>query len=89
MQLALTILRFAEVEGISVLTLFSLRYKIEVKEESQYAHETFEERKSRVLAADSFLTLTYAIMLLLTRGKATNLPIHRPRNVSLVFKRRD
>lgn len=58
-------------EGIAVLTLFSLYYKIEVKEDPEYAHETFEERKARLLATDSFLTLTYVIMLLVTDKRSS------------------
>jgi hypothetical protein len=33
------------------------RYKIEVKEEPQFAAETFEEKKARILATKSGLTL--------------------------------
>jgi hypothetical protein len=35
------------------------RYKIEVKEEPQFAAETFEEKKARILASRPGLTLTY------------------------------
>jgi hypothetical protein len=34
-------------------------YKIELKEEPQFAHESFEERKTRVLAAKAGISLTY------------------------------
>lgn len=34
------------------------RYKIEVKEEPEFAGETFEERKERILKAKGGLTLT-------------------------------
>ncbi|KAI0763128.1 cytochrome P450 [Irpex lacteus] len=50
--------RFAEVEAVAIITLFSLRYQIEFKEDPQFANETFEERKARVLKHDSLLTLT-------------------------------
>ncbi|KAI0703434.1 cytochrome P450 [Cytidiella melzeri] len=50
--------RFSEVEAVAVLTLFSLRYSIELKEEPQFANETFEERKERLLKFDALLTLT-------------------------------
>ncbi len=50
--------RFFETEGIAILTLLVSRYKIEVKEEPQFAHETFDERKERVLRAKPGLTLT-------------------------------
>ena len=50
--------RFAEVEAIAVLTMLVTRYQIEVKEEPQFANETFEERKARVLASYTVLTNT-------------------------------
>jgi hypothetical protein len=34
------------------------RYKIEVKEEPQFAAETFEERKARILAGKIAITQT-------------------------------
>ena len=42
--------RFSETEQIAVLSFIILHYNITVIEEPQYAHETAEERKSRVLA---------------------------------------
>lgn len=50
--------RFFESEGIAALTLFLMRYKISVKEEPRFTHETFEERKARVLAAKGGITIT-------------------------------
>ncbi|KAJ3923191.1 cytochrome P450 [Lentinula edodes] len=50
--------KFFETEGIAILTLLISRYKIEVKEEPQFASETFEERKARVLASKPGLTIT-------------------------------
>ncbi|PPQ76825.1 hypothetical protein CVT24_010969 [Panaeolus cyanescens] len=50
--------RFAEVEVIAALTLFVSKYKITVKDEPQFANETFEERKERVMASDCGITLT-------------------------------
>lgn len=50
--------RFFETEGIAILTILISRYKIEVKEEPQFAGETFEERKARILACKPGLTLT-------------------------------
>ncbi|KAJ3892405.1 cytochrome P450, partial [Lentinula edodes] len=52
--------KFFETEGIAILTLLISRYKIEVKEEPQFASETFEERKARVLASKPGLTITCA-----------------------------
>jgi cytochrome P450 len=50
--------RFAEIELVVALTMMVMRYKIEVKEEPQFARETFEERKARVLASKAGLTTT-------------------------------
>ncbi|KAJ3514323.1 hypothetical protein NLJ89_g2441 [Agrocybe chaxingu] len=50
--------KFFETEGIAILTMLVSRYKITVKEEPQFAGETFEERKARVLANRAGLTVT-------------------------------
>ena len=50
--------RFSETEGIAILSMLVSRYEIHVKEEPQFAHETFEERKTRLLAARPGVTLT-------------------------------
>ncbi|KAI0346717.1 cytochrome P450 [Trametopsis cervina] len=50
--------RFAEVEVVAVLTLLSLKFEIEVKVEPQFAGESFEQRKARLLSWDGLLTLT-------------------------------
>ncbi|EIN08462.1 cytochrome P450 [Punctularia strigosozonata HHB-11173 SS5] len=50
--------RFFETEGIAILSMMISRYRIEIKEEPQFAHETFEERKARVLASKPGLTMT-------------------------------
>ncbi|KAF9048942.1 cytochrome P450 [Panaeolus papilionaceus] len=50
--------RFSEIEAVVVLTSFVSKYKITVKEEPQFANETFEERKARVLSADTGISLT-------------------------------
>jgi hypothetical protein len=50
--------RFFETEGIAVLTMLALKYKISVKEEPQFAHETFEERKKRLTQCRPGLTIT-------------------------------
>jgi len=42
--------RFAETEGIAIITMLVSRYKIEVKEEPEFVGETFEERYARVTA---------------------------------------
>ncbi|KAE9391411.1 cytochrome P450 [Gymnopus androsaceus JB14] len=50
--------KFFETEAIAILTMLVLRYKIEIKEEPQFASETFEERKARVTASKSGVTMT-------------------------------
>jgi hypothetical protein len=51
--------RFFETEGIAILTILISQYKIEVKEEPQFANESFDERKARVLKSKPGLTTTY------------------------------
>ena len=50
--------RFAEVEAVLILTMLIARYKVEVKEEPQFAGETFEERKARILSLFTVITIT-------------------------------
>ncbi|KAI0093992.1 614/534 cytochrome P450, partial [Irpex rosettiformis] len=50
--------RFFEVEGVAILAMLVSRYKIEVKDEPQFAGETFEQRQERVLRARPGVTLT-------------------------------
>jgi len=57
--------RFFETEGITVLTTMISQYKISVKEEPQFSHETFEERKARIMACSLGLSLTYVTMHLI------------------------
>jgi hypothetical protein len=52
-----TFIRFAETEAVAVLTTLLLHYQVEVKEEPQFAMETFEERKARVLMSSVPLTV--------------------------------
>ena len=48
--------RFFETEGIAIMTMLVSRYKIEVKEEPEFAGETFEERYARITAFKQGLT---------------------------------
>jgi hypothetical protein len=48
--------RFFETEGIAIMTMLVSRYKIEVKEEPEFAGESFEERYARITAFDEGLT---------------------------------
>ncbi|KAF8811212.1 cytochrome P450 [Phlegmacium glaucopus] len=50
--------KFAETEGTASLTMLISQFKITIKEEPQFAAETFEQRKTRVLSARPGLTLT-------------------------------
>ncbi|TDL16150.1 cytochrome P450 [Rickenella mellea] len=50
--------RFFETEGIAILTSIVQKYKIEVKEEPQFANETFDERRARLLDCKIGVTLT-------------------------------
>jgi hypothetical protein len=45
--------RFSEIEQIAVLSVIVLHYRITVLDEPQYAHETLQERKKRVLEPQS------------------------------------
>ncbi|KAG1862036.1 cytochrome P450 [Suillus subalutaceus] len=49
--------KFAETEGAAVLTILISQYIISIKDEPQFAGETYEQRKARVLDARSMLTL--------------------------------
>ena len=62
--LSLESYRFSETEAIAILTTLVSQYKVSVKEEPQFAHETFEERKARIMAARQGMTIMYTPMLL-------------------------
>jgi hypothetical protein len=53
-------LSFFETEGIVVVTMMMLKYKVEVKEEPAFAGETFERRFARITTSEQYLTNTYA-----------------------------
>ncbi|KAI0716473.1 cytochrome P450 [Earliella scabrosa] len=48
---------FGETEGVAVLTMIISRYKVTVREEPQFAGETFEQRKARLLKSQQSLTV--------------------------------
>lgn len=50
--------RFAELESVVALTMILQKYMITVKEEPEFAGETFEQRRERILNARPVLTLT-------------------------------
>ncbi|KAI0341851.1 cytochrome P450 [Trametopsis cervina] len=63
--------RFFETEAIAILTMLISKYTIEVKDEPQFAHETFEQRKSRILSAKPVLTLTPQRVPLVFKKRST------------------
>ncbi|KAJ6462196.1 cytochrome P450 [Mycena sanguinolenta] len=64
---------FFETEGIAILTMLMSQYKVTVKEEPQFAGETFEERKTRVLNSNPGLTMTpIRVPLTFTRRTSTS-----------------
>ena len=50
--------RFFETEGLAIMTMLVSRYKIEVKEEPQFAGETLEQKRERILQVKNGLTIT-------------------------------
>jgi hypothetical protein len=48
--------RFFETEGIAIMTTLVSKYRIEIKEEPEFAGETFEERYARITASREGLT---------------------------------
>ncbi|KZT71520.1 cytochrome P450 [Daedalea quercina L-15889] len=49
--------RFSETEAVAILTYMIKHYRVDVLEEPQYAGETFEQRKKRLLRCRTALTL--------------------------------
>ena len=54
----LLFVRFAETEAIAVLSILVSQFKMTIKEEPQFAAETFEQRKARILSVRLGLTTT-------------------------------
>ncbi|KAJ2916798.1 hypothetical protein MD484_g3665, partial [Candolleomyces efflorescens] len=50
--------KFSESEGVAALAMLVSKYKITVKEEPQFAHETFEQRRERILDCRPGITVT-------------------------------
>ena len=48
---------FFETEGIAILTMLVSRYKIELKDEPQFANETYEERWERLFHVSRAITI--------------------------------
>jgi hypothetical protein len=53
--------RFFETESIAVITMMMLKYRVEVKQEPEFAGETLEQRFARITASEQYLTNTYAM----------------------------
>jgi len=64
------------------------RYKITVKEEPQFAAETFEQRKARLLDCNTVITLTYVFPVDRAFMVESDQGDYRPTRVPLVFTRR-
>ena len=48
---------FGETEGVAVLTMIISRYKVTVREEPQFAGESFAQRRARLLKSKLSVTL--------------------------------
>ena len=70
-------LRFSEIEQIAVLSIIVLHYKITVLEEPQFAHETAEERKIRLLARRGmFIVKPARVPVVLTPREGMSVPCY-------------
>ena len=66
--------RFSEIDQIAVLSVIVLNYKITVLDEPQYALETAQERKARVLQRYRlFLTMPVRVPLAFTPREGTDI----------------
>lgn len=65
--------RFAEIEAMATMIMLVSRYSIEVMPDAQYAAETFEARRERILGADVRITLQYVSYLFFGVGVRANL----------------
>jgi len=64
--------RFAEIEAIAVISILVSQFKFAIKEEPQFAAETFEQRKARILSSRYVMTETpLRVPLVFNRRKAT------------------
>ena len=59
--------RFAEVEATAILTRLVMHYKVSITEEPQFAHETFKQRKERVMRSHQGMSMTYVYNLVCLR----------------------
>ncbi|KAI3614982.1 cytochrome p450 [Moniliophthora roreri] len=54
--------KFSETESIAVLTILVSQYKIELKDEPEFAGETLEQKKERVFGGRAGITLTLVVI---------------------------
>jgi hypothetical protein len=52
-------IRFFETSAVAILILLISKFKISIKDEPQFASETFQEKKERLSKSKVQLTLTY------------------------------
>jgi len=69
--------RFSETESVAVLVAILSRYQITVTEDEQFAEESMQERKERVLATASGITLTFVSLFLYSIPKLNTANIDR------------
>ncbi|PSR76587.1 hypothetical protein PHLCEN_2v8345 [Hermanssonia centrifuga] len=50
--------RFTETESVAVIAMIVSRYKIDIKEDPKFAHETADQRRRRVLRSKPGLSMT-------------------------------
>ena len=50
--------RFFETEGIAILTMLVSKYRVELKDEPEFAGETWAEKKERLMRCRPGLTMT-------------------------------
>ena len=82
--------RFAEVEATVIMTRLVMQYKISITEEPQFAHESLEQRKERVMRSYQGISLTYVLVLRLvfSRELICFRLLCRPYRTPLTFTRR-
>ena len=72
------VFRFSETEQIAVLSVIILYYNITVLEEPQYAHETAEDRKMRILAPQiRFVVKPVRTPVVFTPREGVNIPVDK------------
>ena len=47
------------------LSMLIMRYRVEIKPEPQFAQETFEQKRERILRKTFLITMAYVILVIL------------------------